>query len=84
MHLKENCTLTTVNKLTSSPHCHLFKVRPVSYFSLDMSQCLWDVPSGSVGKQSACNTGHTGNRGSIPASGRSLEEEMAPHSSTLA
>ena len=56
----------------------------MSYFSLDMPQCLWDAPNGSVGKQSACNTGHTGDRGSIPGWGRSLEEEMATHSSILA
>ena len=37
--------------------------------------------SGSVGKESACNAG---DQGLIPGSGRSLEKEMATHSSTLA
>ena len=46
----------------------------MSYFSLDMPQCLWDAPNGSVGKQSACNTGHTGDGfdpwvGKIPGGG---------------
>ena len=36
---------------------------------------------GSDGKESACNAGDTG---SIPGSGRSLEKEMATHSSILA
>ena len=36
---------------------------------------------GSDGKVSACNAGDLG---SIPGSGRSLEKEMATHSSTLA
>ena len=39
------------------------------------------VPGGSDGKASACNAGDPG---SIPGSGRSLEKEMAIHSSTLA
>ena len=38
-------------------------------------------PSGSDGKESACNVGDLG---SIPGSGRSLENEMATHSSILA
>ena len=38
-------------------------------------------PGGSDGKASACNAG---DRGSIPGSGRSLEKEMATHSSILA
>ena len=37
-------------------------------------------PGGSVGKESTCNAG---GMGSIPGSGRSLEKEMAVHSSTL-
>ena len=46
--------------------------------------CLWHIlgfPGGSDGKASACNAGDPG---SIPGSGRSLEKEMATHSSTLA
>ena len=35
----------------------------------------------AVGKESACKAGHLG---SIPGSGRSLEKEMATHSSSLA
>ena len=46
--------------------------------------CLWHIPGfpgGSDGKAFACNAGDPG---SIPGSGRSLEKEMATHSSTLA
>ena len=39
------------------------------------------LPGGSHGKVSACNAGHPG---SVPGSGRSLEKEMAAHSSILA
>ena len=35
-------------------------------------------------KESTCNAGATGDTGSIPGSGRSLEEDMATHSSILA
>ena len=38
-------------------------------------------PGGSDSKASACNAGDPG---SIPGSGRSLEKEMAIHSSTIA
>ena len=38
-------------------------------------------PGGSDGKETACNAGDLG---SIPGSGRPLEEEMATHSSILA
>ena len=38
-------------------------------------------PCGAAGKESACNAGDLG---SIPGSERSLEEEMATHSSILA
>ena len=38
-------------------------------------------PGGSDGKESACNAGDPG---SIPGSGRSLEKEMATHSTILA
>ena len=38
-------------------------------------------PGGSDGKESACNAGDLG---SIPELGRSLEKEMATHSSVLA
>ena len=41
----------------------------------------YGFPGGSDGKASARSAGDPG---SIPASGRSLEKEMAPHSSTLA
>ena len=40
-----------------------------------------DFPDGSDGKASVYNAGDPG---SIPGSGRSLEEEMAAHSSTIA
>ena len=42
---------------------------------------LTGFPSGSVGKESACNAGDLG---VIPGSGRSLEKEMATHSSISA
>ena len=42
---------------------------------------LYDLPYGSEGKEFACNAG---DQGSIPGSGRSPEEGMAPHSSILA
>ena len=35
----------------------------------------YGFPDGSVGKESACNGGDTGDAGSIPESGRSLGEE---------
>ena len=43
---------------------------------------LMGFPDGSDGKGSACNSGDPLNL--IPGSGRSLEEGMATHSSTLA
>ena len=36
-------------------------------------QGYWGFPSGSVGKESACNAGDTEDMGSIPGSGRSSE-----------
>ena len=41
-------------------------------------------PDGSVGKESACNTGDTGDVGLIPGQEDPLEKEMATHSSILA
>ena len=41
-------------------------------------------PGGSVGEESTCNAGDAGDRGQISGSGRSPEEGMAIHSSTLA
>ena len=41
----------------------------------------WGFPSGSAGKESACNAGDLG---SIPGLGRPLEKEMTTHSSILA
>ena len=53
-----------------------------------MNKCLYliaqDFPDDSSGKESACNAGDTGNVGSIPGLERSLEKEMAAHSSILA
>ena len=43
-----------------------------------------DFPDGSVIKNSPANAGAIGDVGSVPGSGRSLEEEMATHSSTIA
>ena len=42
-----------------------------------------DFPSGSVIKNPPANAGDASDAGSIPGSGRSLEEEMATHSSIL-
>ena len=41
-------------------------------------------PDGSASKEFACSAGDTGDMGLIPGSGRSLEEDMATHSSILA
>ena len=43
-------------------------------------KCIKGFSAGSDGKEFACNAGDTG---SIPGSGRSLEEEMATHFSIL-
>ena len=45
---------------------------------------MMGFPGSSVGKESTCKAGDTGDMGSIPGSGRSLEEGTATHSSTLA
>ena len=42
------------------------------------------LPQWLSGKETICNAGATGDMGSIPGSGRSLEEEMATHSYILA
>ena len=42
-----------------------------------------DFPGDSVVKNPPANAGGAGDLGSIPGSGRSLEEEMATHSSIL-
>ena len=42
------------------------------------------LPGGTVVKSPPANAGNTGDLGSIPGSGRSLEEEMPTHSSILA
>ena len=52
----------------------------------DLQQILIRLgfPGGSVVKNLPANAGDTEDVGSIPALGRSLEEEMATHSSILA
>ena len=52
--------------------CHYTFVQPI--------ECM-GFPCSSAGKESACNAGDLG---SIPGLGRSLEKEMATHSSILA
>ena len=42
------------------------------------------LPQRLIGKESPGNTGDAGDAGSVPGSGRSLEQEMATRSSTLA
>ena len=41
-------------------------------------------PGSSVGKESTCNAGDTGDAGLIPGLGSPLEEGIATHSSILA
>ena len=52
-----------------------------SSFIFNFTSDLFGFPGGSEVKASACNVGDLG---SIPGSGRSLEKEIAAHSSTLA
>ena len=44
-------------------------------FSLPLCSS-WGFPSGSVGKESACNAGDAGDVGSIPGSGRSPDSNI--------
>ena len=44
----------------------------------------WGLPDGSVGQDSTCNAGDTGDAGLISGLGRSPGEENATHSSILA
>ena len=46
-----------------------------------VSPIIGSFPHRSAGKESACSAGDLG---SIPVSGKSLEKEMAPHSSIIA
>ena len=50
---------------------------------IDTSMDLLVFPSGSAGKESACNAGDTGDKGLIPGSGRSPGVQMAAHFSIL-
>ena len=44
--------------------------------------CMYiGLPQWLCGEESACNAGETGDIGSVPGSGRYLEEGMATHSS---
>ena len=52
---------------------------PASSYKQYLYSTAW-IPRWLSGKESACNAG---NLGSMPGSGRSLDEEMAPHSSIL-
>ena len=56
--------------------------------ALSLSSCgLWTYlhfPGGSVVKNPPASAGASGDAGLIPESGRSLEKEMATHSSSLA
>ena len=45
---------------------------------------MMGFPGSSVGKESTCKAGDTGDMGLIPGSGRSLEKEMVAHSTVLA
>ena len=57
--------------------CPMYHYYSITLFCI----CLLGFPGGSDGKESASNAG---NVGSIPGPGRSLEKEMATHSSILA
>ena len=59
-------------------YMYLFNFSNISLYFL---VCRWLVPGGSDGKESACSAGDLG---LIPGLGRSLEEDMATHSSILA
>ena len=55
------------------------------YFSATHTHiCLWGFPGSSVVKNPSANAGDIRDTGSTPGPGRSLEEEMATHSSILA
>ena len=54
------------------------------FFHFLMTLFPLGFPSGSVVKNPPTNAGGTRDAGSIPGSGRSLEEERATHSSILA
>ena len=61
--------------------CALISYQGILFFCMNYHNlfiCL-GFPGGSDSKASACNAG---DQGSIPGSGRSLEKEMATHSST--
>ena len=80
-HTKQQDALRT--ELLISRHSWLFGKN--IYSEKEIMNCitvtiLRGFPDGSDGKASACNVGDPG---SIPGSGRSLEKEMAIHSSTL-
>ena len=53
------------------------------FWPIIIVKVLWSFSDGSEDKESACNSGDTGNMGSITESGRSPGEEMATHSSIL-
>ena len=59
-------------------HSFIFKPVPINCIGVYHSM---GFPGGSGGKASACSAGDTG---SIPGLGRSLEKEVATHSSNLA
>ena len=52
--------------------------------SLDIRQPSHSFPGGSHSKEPACNAGDVRAPGSVPGLERSLEKEMAIHSSILA
>ena len=71
------------DELWGLPTLHLGHVFPLIIFVFQYSY-VWGFPGHSVGKESASNAGNTGDVGSIPGSGRSMEEGMATQSSILA
>ena len=69
------CTNCDFKFILKNLHTILYRSKHINIYN------IWASPGGSDGKDSACNAG---NPGSIPGLGRSLEKEMATHSSILA
>ena len=69
----------TINVRLYEKSCEIFICKP--YYICRLVLKNLDFSGGSDGKVSVYNVG---DQGSIPGSGRSLEKEMAIHSSTIA
>ena len=76
-----SCFFLMVTQL--SQHSLLKKTLFLADFKCQIIIC-WGFPDGSVGEETTCNAGNTGDSGSIPGSGRSPGEGNGTHSSVLA